>query len=91
MSDVDAPVAEKIKKRGVGTVAREAIAAGMSNEDALAAVKAEFPDSKTSLQTVSWYRNSMRKDDPSIPSGRNAKKPEGEAAPAEAGSADPLG
>lgn len=84
----------KAPRRGVGTVAREAIAAGKSNEEALAAVKAEFPDSKTGLQTISWYRNSMRKVDPSIPSGREAKKasePAGEAAPATEGEADPLG
>lgn len=77
MSDESAPAAaEKTKepKRGVGTVAREAIAAGKSNEEALAAVKAEFPESKTGLQTISWYRNDMRKKDPSIPSGRDARK-----------------
>lgn len=84
----------KAPRRGVGTVAREAIAAGKSNEEALAAVKAEFPDSKTGLQTISWYRNSMRKVDSSIPSGREAKKAgePAETPAAEGGEAsDPLG
>jgi hypothetical protein len=79
-------MSEEIKapKRGVGTVAREAIAAGKTNQEALEAVQAEFPQSKTSLQTISWYRNSMRKTDKSIPSGRSVKKA---AAPAEASDA----
>ncbi len=92
MSDETKPAAAedpKTPKRGVGTVAREAIAAGKSNEEALAAVKAEFPDSKTGLQTISWYRNSMRKTDASIPSGREAKKSNEPAG--EAGGEDPLG
>ena len=96
MSDSETPAAAestpKTPKRGVGAVAREALSRGLSNEEALAAVKAEFPDSKTGLQTISWYRNSMRKTDPSIPSGRDAKKaaepaPAAETKPA----ADPLG
>lgn len=65
---------KKAPRRGVGTVAKEAIAAGKTNEEALAAVQAEFPESKTSLQTISWYRNDMRKKNPAIPSGRQAKK-----------------
>ena len=77
----------KEPKRGVGTVAREAIRAGKTNEEALAAVVAEFPDSKTTLPTMSWYRNALRKEDPSIPSGRDAKKA-GE--PAAEKTADPL-
>lgn len=62
--------APKARARGIGTVAREAIQAGHANEHALAAVHAEFPEARTSLQTISWYRNDLRMKDPSIPSGR---------------------
>lgn len=78
----------KAPRRGVGTVAKEAIAAGKTNEQALAAVQAEFPESKTSLQTISWYRNDMRKKDASVPSGRAAKKA---AAPAASEGDEALG
>ena len=84
----------KAPRRGVGTVAQEAIRAGKSNEEALAAVLAEFPEAKTSLQTISWYRNDMRKSDSSIPSGRQIRAAAKAAEPAatEASpSADPLG
>lgn len=64
----------KEKKRGVGTVAREAIAAGMTNEAALEAVKAEFPDKNTTLASINWYRGQMRKEDPSVPSARELNK-----------------
>lgn len=48
------------KKRGVGTAAQEAIKAGMTNVEALEAVQKEFPDCKTSLASMNWYRNRMR-------------------------------
>lgn len=90
---VKAPKAPKEPKRGVGTVAREAIAAGKSNEEALVQVLAEFPDAKTSLQTISWYRNDMRKSDPNVPTGRSVRKPAEAAEGGEpaGGSEDPLG
>lgn len=76
---------KKEPKRGVGTVIREQLAAGATNEAALAAVKAEFPESSTSASTVSWYRNEMRKNgNPGkVPTAAEAKK---RAAP----KADPL-
>lgn len=89
----------KTPKRGVGTVIRERLAAGDTNDMALEAVKAEFPDSSTSVQTVSWYRNQMRKDGnpQKVPTAAEAKKAhapaapaEAEAAPAEAPAGDPL-
>lgn len=77
----------KAPKRGVGTVIREQLIAGATNEAALAAVKAEFPESSTSMSTVSWYRNDLRKDgNPNkVPTANEAKKA---AAPAPEG--DPL-
>jgi hypothetical protein len=75
----------KAPRRGVGTVIREAIAAGKTNEAALEAAQAEFPEAKTTLASVSWYRNEARKKDPTIPSARAVKKAKAEEA------ADPLG
>lgn len=67
--------APKTPKRGVGAVIREAIRAGKTNEEALAAAKAEFPQSNTTAATVSWYRNDLRKKEgDAIPSARDAKK-----------------
>lgn len=76
--------AEKAPKRGVGTVAIEAIKAGKTNEEALEAVKAEFPDAKTSLASINWYRNKLRSDGEDVPTARDLKKAaKAEAAPAE--------
>ena len=77
----------KAPKRGVGTVAIEAIRAGRTNEQALAAVMKEFPKAKTTLSSVNWYRNTLRKDDKTIPTARDLK-PKKAAAPAK--KADPL-
>lgn len=53
---------EKKPKRGIGTVAMEAILNGASNEEALAAVRKEFPDANTTKASINWYRNKLRKD-----------------------------
>ena len=82
MSDTEV----KEPKRGVGTVAVEAIRAGKTNEEALAAVKGEFPEAKTTLASVNWYRNKLRSEDKSIPTARDLKK----AAKEGDGAADPL-
>ena len=65
----------KEPKRGVGVVAIESIKAGMTNEDALAAVQKEFPDAKTSLASINWYRQKLRSDgDKSVKTARELKK-----------------
>jgi len=48
-------------RRGVGAVAMEAIRAGKSNEETLALIQDEFPDKRTTLASVNWYRNHLRK------------------------------
>lgn len=73
----------KAPKRGIGTVVREAILAGKTNEEALAAVVAEFPESKATLASVSWYRNDLRKKGHDVPTAREVKKT-AEPAPAPA-------
>lgn len=65
------PAPEKEKRRGVGDAAIEAIRAGKTNEQALNAVREEFPDAKTSLASINWYRNKLRSDGEK---GDNGKK-----------------
>ncbi len=65
----------KVAKRGVGTAAIEAIKSGMTNEEALTAVQKEFPEAKTSLASINWYRNKLRSDgDKSVKTARELKK-----------------
>jgi hypothetical protein len=78
---------EKAPKRGIGTVIVEQLRAGATNEEALAAVKVEFPESSTSNTTVSWYRNDLRKKGEAIPTAAEARRAK---APAEAPAEDPL-
>ena len=86
--------AEKEKaepKRGVGSAAMEAILNSATNEDALAAVRKEFPDANTTKASINWYRNKLRKDgtictggtykDKPVPNAREMAK---DAKPAEA-------
>ena len=56
------PKEEKKPKRGIGTVAMEAILNGATNEDALGAVRKEIPDANTTKASINWYRNKLRKD-----------------------------
>lgn len=53
--------AAKPLKVNIGSIAHEAILAGKSNEEALAAVKAKFPDGNTNAGNIAWYRNDLRK------------------------------
>ena len=83
--------APKTPKRGVGTVIKEQLRAGATNEAALAAVKVEFPEAQTTLATVSWYRTNLRSTGETVPSAREVKKAAKAAeAPAETPAADPL-
>lgn len=80
--------APKTPKRGIGTVIKEAILAGKTNEEALAAAKSEFPDAGTTASTVSWYRNQLRKEGHAeVPTARELKKKAAEAAKAAADTA----
>lgn len=77
--------APKTPKRGIGTVIKEAILAGKTNEEALAAAKAEFPDAGTTASTVSWYRNQLRKEGHhEVTTARELKKKAAEASKAAA-------
>lgn len=63
----------KAPRHGVGAVIRAAILAGKDNGEALEAARKEFPDSKTTAATVSWYRNQLRKGGNEIPTSRALK------------------
>lgn len=70
--------AEKEKaepKRGVGAVAMEAILNSATNEDALTAVRKEFPDANTTKASINWYRNKLRKDGAICTGGTYKGKP----------------
>lgn len=86
-TQVEAPMpTKKTPKRGIGTVIKEAILARKTNEEALAAAKAEFPEAGTTASTVSWYRNQLRNEGHSeVPTARELKK---EAAEAEKAAAE---
>lgn len=46
----------------IGDVARDALIAGASDEKALAAVLEEFPDAKTKIASIKWYRSQLRRE-----------------------------
>lgn len=60
-------------KRGVGTVAIKAIRAGQTNQEALAAVKKEFPEAKTTLAAINWYRNKLRGEGEKVSKARDLR------------------
>jgi len=45
----------------IGDVAKKAIVDGASDKEALAAVLEAFPDAKTKIASVKWYRSQLRK------------------------------
>lgn len=61
-------------KDTIGEAARQAITAGATNDEALDAVKAKFPQAATSMASISWYRSKLRKDDTNIPTDREARE-----------------
>jgi hypothetical protein len=86
-TEAAAPAAKepKVPRRGIGTVIKEAILNGATNEEALNAALAEFPNAGTSASTVSWYRNQLRKEGKTVPTARSLRKAaEAAAAPATA-------
>lgn len=68
------------KKEGVGSVVRAALKEGKTNEQALEIVQKRFPDAKTTVQSVSWYRNDMRGKGEKVPTAKEAKEKQEKAA-----------
>ena len=68
-------------KDTIGEVAKAAILGGATNDDALRAVKKEFPQAATSMGSISWYRSRLRKEYPNHPNlltDRQARQKKGE-------------
>lgn len=57
----------------IGAVAKTCIGNGFSDEETLKRVRAEFPDGKTRIHSIRWYRSQMRKHDKSIPTNSDLK------------------
>lgn len=61
------------KAPGVGDVAKDLIRAGKTNEEVLASIKEQFPEAKTSMASINWYRNKLRSDGEDVPTARSLK------------------
>jgi hypothetical protein len=72
----EAPRAERrpAGSEKVGAVAMKFLAQGLSNDETLAAVRAQLPHAQTSLESIASYRSRMRANDPSIPTDAQAKR-----------------
>ena len=60
-------------QKTVGKVVEAAMRKGATNKQALALVRATFPDAETSAASVSWYRTNLRKRGEDIPSDQEAR------------------
>ena len=69
----DAPKDKEPKAPGVGDVAKQLIRDGKTNEEVLAAIKEQFPEAKTSMASINWYRNKLRADGEKVPTARELK------------------
>lgn len=69
----DAAKDKEPKAPGVGDVAKQLIRDGKTNEEALAAIKEQFPEAKTSMASINWYRNKLRADGEKVPTARELK------------------
>ena len=57
----------------IGGVACEAIRAGLTNDEVLTKVFEQFPNAKTSIASITWYRNSLKSGGENIPTSREIK------------------
>jgi hypothetical protein len=82
----ETPAAETTEKKakgpGVGALAIEMIRGGSSNEDVLKAIQEKFPEAKTTMASVNWYRNKLRTEGEHVPTARDLKRKAAEAAAA---------
>lgn len=100
MTDSTEDKKAKEPKQGVGYVATQAILAGKTNEEAFKAVQDAFPEAKTTMASINWYRNKLRSDGHEVKTSRElraAAKPAKEPKPkkekkanGDAAKADPL-
>lgn len=57
----------------IGSLAMAEIRKGLTNDQVLERVRAKFPHAQTSRESVAWYRSRMRREDPTIPTDREAQ------------------
>lgn len=60
-------------KLGIGKVAQAEIIKGKTDEEALAEVKRYFPDEKTTIQCIEYYRSRLRKSGYAVPTSAEAR------------------
>ncbi len=65
--------APKEPKHGVGKVAIAAILAGKTNQEVFDLVKKEFPEAKTTMASVNWYRNKLRSEGAEVATSRELR------------------
>ena len=53
---------KKIKKDSISSIAIAAIVAGKDNHEVLKLVKRVYPECRTSIASVSWYRSRIKKN-----------------------------
>jgi hypothetical protein len=63
----------RVQKDGVGKLAQELILAGGDNESVFNAVKAKFPEAKTSMASINWYRNKLRGEGKGVKTSRELR------------------
>lgn len=59
--------------RSIEAIAREAILAGLNDEDAAEWVKLIEPTARTTAHCIAWYRARMRKHGIAVPGSRKLK------------------
>lgn len=72
-TNTGAEEAKEPKGPGVGDVAKTLIREGKTNGQVLAAIKEQFPEAKTSMASINWYRNKLRSDGEDVPTARSLK------------------
>ena len=64
----------KERWQNIGEVVMEAIRTGRTNADALAAARARFPQAKTTIASVAWYRSHLRSEGEKIPTDAEVRR-----------------
>lgn len=68
----------KAEAKGVGGLAVKLLSKGYTNERVLEEVQKAFPQAKTSLSSISWYRSDMRRRGVKVLSQIEARSREGD-------------
>ena len=55
------PSESKPRGLGIGAFCKEQIQAGVANAEILIQVKAQWPEANTTIASLNWYRNDLKK------------------------------